>query len=295
MKFIPNGLSSKIGRQILVTQKHSPTILFVGGVVGVVASTVLACRATLKLDEILEKSHGKIELAKTLKDDDYSDSDSRRDIAITYTKNVVTIGRLYAPAVLVGTLSIAALTGSHRILTNRNAALTVAYTTLQTGFDEYRKRVVDDLGEDKDYEYRYGTETREIKNEKTGKLEKVTKVSPHGASIHARYFDRKNSSWRPTYDYNLFFLQSQQKYANDKLLSQGHFTLNDAYDALGMERSVDGFLIGWLKTKDGDNVIDFGYELNCSNSPEFRDSRTSWDGAILLDFNVDEGTIYDKI
>jgi Family of unknown function (DUF6353) len=301
MKFVPKAVSLKIGRQILVSQKNSPTILFVGGVVGVVATTVLACRATLKLEDILEDSKKKLELSHTYKDDisiEYAEQDRRKDVALIYVKNVGSIVRIYGPSIAIGTLSIAALTGSHRILTNRNAALTVALTTLQTGFDEYRRRVVDELGPEKDQEFRYGTEVRKIKNEETGKLETITKAAIDGASVHARYFDSKCASWKSVYDYNLFFLESQQQYANDLLLRRGHVTLNDVYDSLGMERSVDGFLIGWLYRDDGDNVIDFGYELNSSNLPsaeEYRNFRTRWDGAILLDFNVDPGTIYDKI
>ena len=39
-----------------VVQKHSPEILAGVGVVGVVASTVMACKATMKLNDILEES-----------------------------------------------------------------------------------------------------------------------------------------------------------------------------------------------------------------------------------------------
>ena len=56
--YIPNKISTKIGRQILLGRKNSPTILFAAGVVGVVATTVMASRATLKLEDVLEKARG---------------------------------------------------------------------------------------------------------------------------------------------------------------------------------------------------------------------------------------------
>lgn len=39
----------------LKVRKASPEILIVAGAVGVVASAVMACKATLKLDEVLEE------------------------------------------------------------------------------------------------------------------------------------------------------------------------------------------------------------------------------------------------
>jgi Family of unknown function (DUF6353) len=292
MKYIPNAVSLKIARSMLIGQKHSPTILFVGGVVGVVAGTILACRATLKLEEILEKSHGQIELAKTLEDEDYSKEDSQRDVAIVYVKNVVTVAKLYAPAIIVGTVSIAALTGSHRILTNRNAALTAAYAALEKGFSEYRKRVVDKYGEDEDRELRYGTELVQVKNETTGKTKELMRVGPEGHSIYARFFDEACPSWDPNPEYNLFFLKSQQNYANDRLHAHGHIFLNEVYDKLGIERSRAGQSVGWIKNKGvGDSYVDFG--IFDGTKPGSRDFVNGREGRILLDFNVT--TILDKI
>ena len=56
MKLVPDALAMKLARNALVAQKNSPGVLFGVGVVGMVGSTVLACRATLKMDEVLEES-----------------------------------------------------------------------------------------------------------------------------------------------------------------------------------------------------------------------------------------------
>lgn len=294
MKLIPNSVSAKVGRQILLTQKHSPTILFAGGVVGVVAATVLACRATLKLDEVLQETQNGLEIANTLERKYYSETDRKKDIAYIYVRSAVGVVKLYGPAVVVGSLSIAALTGSHNILSKRNAALTAAYAALEKGFADYRRRVVAELGEDKDREFRYSKEERDIVTEtdKGPKVDTEIRCAADGASIYARFFDQLLPSWSPTPEYNRFFLQCQQNYMNDMLRARGHVFLNEVYDCLGLERTKAGSVVGWVISKEGDNVVDFG--IFNGNDPLIRDFVNGREGAILLDFNVD-GVIYDKI
>ena len=203
------------------------------------------------------------------------------------------IVKLYIPAVIVGGLSIAALTKSHNILTRRNVALTAAYSALEKGFDEYRARVVEKYGEDEDRNLRYGTEQVEIVDEK-GKKKLVTRVGPGEPSVYARFFDNGSTSWNKEPEYNLIFLKCQQNYANDLLHSRGHVFLNEVYDMCGIPRSKAGAVVGWLLSKNGetDNWINFGvFDGRTEIARDFVNGR---EGAILLDFNVD-GVIYDKI
>ncbi len=294
MKLVPNAISSKVARQILVGQKHSPTMLFAGGVVGVVATTVLACRATLKLEEVLEYAHTNLETARTLNHVEYSEEDRTKDVAYIRIRSAVAITKLYGPAVIVGTLSIAVLTGSHNILSKRNAALTAAYAAIDKGFTDYRRRVVAEFGEDKDRELRYSSEKHEIMEEtKQGpKVSTVTRVGPGSPSVYARFFDEYSRSWEKTPEYNLLFLRCQQNHANDRFHARGHIFLNEVYDSLGIDRSQAGSVVGWVVSKEGDNFIDFGI-FNGDNQAS-RDFVNGREGSILLDFNVD-GVIYDKI
>lgn len=291
LSVVKDAVTSKVGRQILVGQKHSPTILFVGGVVGVVATTVLACRATLKLEEILDEAQEAHEKAQTLEHVRYSEKDRRRDHAYIYVRTAAKVAKLYAPAIGVGVVSVGALTGSHVIISRRNVALTAAYSALEKGFEQYRKRVIDDVGEEKDREYRYGLETREVLEE-TAKGPRIKNIKmPKDASIYARFFDETSTLWSKDPMYNQFFLQCQQNYANDKLRARGHVFLNEVYDSLGLERSPEGAVVGWLKG-NGDGFIDFGiFEGDSWSATRFVNGE---ERSIFLDFNVD-GTIWDKI
>jgi hypothetical protein len=292
MRFASGAVATKIARRALVLEKNSPSLLFGAGVVGVVGSTVLACRATLKMQDVLEETQEKLNTAKTLQHDDYSEKDRQRDVAIIHVQAGAKILRLYGPSILVGGASIAALTRSHNILNERNAALTAAYAALDKGFREYRGRVVEKYGEDQDREFRHGSKEVEIMED--GKKKTVTRVGDDDPSVYARFFDPFSASWSKEPEYNLVFLQCQQSYANDLLLARGHVFLNEVYDLLGIPRSKAGSIVGWIVTPDNtsDNHIDFGiWRGTDRNAIDFVNGR---EGSILLDFNVD-GVIYDKI
>lgn len=296
-KALTTAVLDKFGRQILTVQKHSPVLLFGVGVVGVVTGVVLASRATLKLEEVLEKTQGDLEVAKTIESLDYSDSDRQKDLVLLYIKAGVDIAKLYAPAIAVLGVSIAALTGSHVILTRRNTALVAAYAALDKGFKEYRKRVIDKVGEDKERELHYGVEAREVSEvapDGTVSKRNVRTYDPNGYSQYARVFDQNNANFEKTPEYNLVFLRAQQNYANERLRARGHLFLNEVYESLGMDQSRAGAVVGWIlsKDKDADNFVDFG--IFDAKKPGARDFVNGREGAIFLDFNVD-GVMFDKL
>jgi hypothetical protein len=294
MKFVPEVIGRHVARSSLHLQKASPQLLFGAGIVGMVGSTVLACRATLKMDEVLDDAKGKLGTAKSLQHREYSEKDRSRDVSLIYFQSGVKIARLYAPAIIVGGVSIYLLRTSNGILTKRNVALTAAYGALEKGFNEYRARVVDKYGEDEDRNFRYGTRKVEVTDPKTQKTKTVTRVGTDDPSIYARFFDLHSSSWNKEPEYNLIFLKCQQNYANDLLRSRGHVFLNEVYDMCGIPRSKAGAVVGWLLSAEGetDNFINFG--VFDGQSDAARDFVNGQEGAILLDFNVD-GVIYDKL
>ena len=293
MNLIPQAISRGVARQGLMAQKNSPTLLFGAGVAGMITSTVLACRATLKVDEILQETQQELEKVNGAKlmHRAYAEEHHRRDVTVIYTRSIVKIGRLYTPSVAVGVISVACLTKSHQILEERNLALAAAYAAVDKAFIEYRSRVVDKYGEDQDREFRYAIEEVELVDER-GKVETVRRVNTDVApSMYARFFDEYSGVWSKDPEYNLVFLQCQQKYANDMLRARGHLFLNEVYDTLGLSRTKAGSVVGWIMSLNGDNHVDFGIFDNNQNARDFVNGR---EGAILLDFNVD-GVIFDKI
>lgn len=294
MNLIPMAFS----KNALQLQKASPQVLLGAGIVGMVGATVLACRATLKMEEVLDEA--KVKLEKTNKalvehSEEYSDKDRQRDVTLIYFQTGVKITKHYAPAIILGGLSLAAIIGSNRILAGRVVALTAAYGTLEEAFSRYRNRVIEKYGEDQDRDFRYGTREVEIVDpEDARKKKKITQVALGEPSGYAKFFDESSTSWRRDPELNLFFLHSHQKYANDQLHSRGHVFLNEVYDMLGLERTQAGSVVGWIKSDDGstDNHVSFG--VFDGKTDQARDFVNGYEGAILLDFNVD-GIIWDKI
>ena len=138
---IKEAVTSRAGRKLLTAKKNSPTIFFVAGTVGMVGATVLACRATLRLEEVLEEGEQLEELADSVleESDVYDIEDRQRDSVKIKLRTAGRVAKLYAPAVAVGVVSIGALTGSHVTLKRRNAAVMAAYAALDRGFNEYRQ------------------------------------------------------------------------------------------------------------------------------------------------------------
>lgn len=301
-RFIPKVVSRNAGRTALVASKHSPTLLFAAGVVGVVGTAVLASKATLRLEDVLEEHNANKEKAKQALDlnlDNYTTRDYNKDLTILYIRVATNVVKLYGPTILLGAATVAALAGSHNILSRRNAGLTAAYAALDKGFSDYRKRVSDEFGEDKERELRYSTRDHAVVEETTNKDGKTSskakntkRVGPHGASIYAKFFDEYTKNWKTDPQMNLFFIKCQQTYANDMLRARGHVFLNEVYDMLGFERTKAGQVVGWVLSPEGDNYIDFG--VFDGDSERARAFVNGHEGSILLDFNVD-GLVYDKI
>ena len=302
-----NRTFGKVGFKL---KKHSPEILAVTGTIGVVTSAVMACRATTKLSAILENKKNTVDVIneavdhpELLEGHEYTEADAKNDLQITYAQTALEVVKLYAPSVILGTLSITAMLTSNNILRKRNIALAAAYTAVDKGFKEYRSRVVERFGEEIDRELRYNLKSKEIEekviDEKTGKEKTVKKTvnvtDPTQYSVYARFYDDGCTGWTKNPEDNLYFLKCQENYANDILKTRGHLFLNEVYDMLGIPRTQAGQIVGWVydeKNPVGDNFVDFGI-FDLYNERK-RDFVNGYERTILLDFNVD-GEIFKTL
>ena len=301
-----NALVEKASRTFckagLKFKKHSPEILVVGGVVGLVTSGVMACKATTKLSAILDDSKEQIELFDKVAanpemvKEEYTVEDAEKDKKIVKVQTAVKVAKLYAPSIAVGVVSIGAIFASNNIMRKRNVALGAAYATVDRAFKDYRNRVVDRFGEELDKELRYNLKTKEVKEtieDENGKKKTVKRnikyMDSAMPSEFAVIYDDGCAGWTKDPEDNKFFLIQQQRYANERLKRRGYLSLNEVYELLGFPSTKAGQVVGWLyDCKDpnykGDNFVDFGlYNVDCEPN---RDFVNGYERNIILDFNV---------
>lgn len=305
MKFVPDAVVRAAAGQVMLARKNSPSLLFGAGVISMVGSTVLACRATLKLESVLdsvERDKAQAHLAKekvesgAVKGVTYTEAEMEHDLKVISIQGITKVVKLYAPPVILGGIGILCLTKSHSILKERNLALSAAYVAVDKAFRTYRERVIDRYGEEVDRELRYDFEEIDVVDDETGKIVSTYQVTGAPGSVYSRWFDNTNPNWNgpPQDTYNWVFLRSTQNWANDMLRRRGYLVLNEVYGLLGLPHSTAGAVVGWVFDKNntnGDNYVDFGCWDQEDNPMEMFNGR---EGSILLDFNVD-GEIWQLI
>lgn len=306
---IMNGLNRTFHRTGLKLKKHSPEILVGLGLVGTVASAVMACKATLKVNEItdeakvnIDKIHIALDKGVTEAGEEYTEEDSKKDLTITYIQTGVKLAKNYAPAIALGSLSVASILTGHNMLRKRYIATAAAYTLIDKSFKDYRGRVIERFGKELDQELRYNIKAKEVEEievDEKGKEKVVKKMvreaDPNAISDYAFFFCEGCHGWSKDPEFNLMFLKRQQAYANDLLKSRGHLFLNELRDMLGLGRTQAGNVVGWIydeKNPNGDNYVDLG--LMNQDDERTRAFVNGWERNFLIDPNVD-GNILELI
>lgn len=296
-----NGLNRTFKRIGFTLKQHSPEILVVGGVVGVVASGVMACKATVKALPVIEESKRKLDIlheameAPEALPENVTVQDCKDDTVKVLAHTTIDLAKLYLPSFAVGVVSITAILAGHNITRKRNVALAAAYAGVDRAFKDYRGRVIERFGEDLDRELRFNIKEKEIEEtvvNEDGTESTVTKtvqvVEDYDNSDYAKFFDAASRNWTKNAEFNLKFLKKCQAMANDKLKADGYLYLNDVYKMLDIDTTEAGKVVGWVYDEEnpiGDNFVDFGiYNLYKEANRAFVNG---YEPVILLDFNVD--------
>ena len=276
------------GRAGLVLSKHAPTILTAAGTAGFIGTTILASKATLKVEEtVAEETALLVKVHEAQEAGKLSDKDATHDKVVLYSRMTTKLAKLYAPAIVLGVASIASLATGHGIMLKRNASLAAAYAAVDQAFKTYKKKVESKFGKDAVLEALSSVATEDLtKDEMTVEsVAAVNDVSPYGV-----IFDDTNVNWSADEDLAMLHLKCQQQYANDILQTRGHIFLNEVYKMLGFPHTPAGAVTGWVKG-NGDDFVDFNiFDGMFEGEDQNGRTVTKW----ALDFNVD-GVMYDKI
>lgn len=281
----PRFMTRPAGSAKLLIGNKGPTILTYAGVAGFIATTALTIKATVKASDELPKIAHDFEVGRDGEGLDETNHEKTQRLVKVYGEAGLKVARIYGPTIVVGSASVACVLAGHGIMLKRQAGLVAAYTALDAGYRAYRGRVVERLGKDEELQLYRGVKTKEVYDDETGQVCEIVDPANIPPSPYARFFDESSRNWTKTAEYNLLFLRSQQDWANDRLRAYGYVFLNEVYEALGLERSQAGQIVGWKQNGNGDGFVDFGlYAIGDEGDRAFVNLI---EPVVLLDFNVD--------
>lgn len=300
------------GNSGLFLKAHTPEILVGSGVVGFVVTVVQACKATTKAHDILET-----------KEDALADNDAAlKDEIISqkvYDENARIINRnarwmlikAYTPMATGMAVSVILVLGGYRMINGRLVKTAAAYKILEDGFGRYRENVRDEFGEETDWRMLNSIRperleaanaereaNREIEADKKRKRKNYEKRRTAHQEVYSKFFDQYSDRWRRSWTPEQVweYLRQKQREANDMLNIRKHIFLNEVYDLLGLDRTEEGAVVGWILTKSNPNSkVDFGLEdMPEEERRKFLSAERNEDIKIWLHFNPD-GLIYNLI
>lgn len=283
--------------------KHAPTILSVTASAGVIATGYLAWKAGTRFEDVEGRDWDRrkecLRNADIIPDEDVPKIERKNRILF-----ILDTVRTVAPAAIVGAATITMIYFSNSISKKRLAAMGAAYATLQTAFDGYKRTMVEALGKEsvekilKPKLPNDGKSAEEIllsdNKSDAAYVSDAVVNSIKALSPYARIIAEESSTcWDPNEDYTSQNLAAVQLWANRRLERKGHLFLNEVFDQLGLSRTREGAVVGWLKNGEGDNYVSFGdFDASIYRVPS--DDYTRVDSNFIVDFNVD-GVIWDKI
>lgn len=312
LKEIGRGMLGKIQIGLM---KNAPDIKFFGGLGCVGVGTVMACSATMHLNDILEEHQAFLQEVRDAKNNmSGADLEAHRKefdalVAKRYFKTFKDIGKLYALPVAIELLGAASLVSSRNEYKERNAELAAAVAAIGTHFKDYRANVREQLGEEAEKDIFHNIKTKEVETVVTDENgeQKTVKESLRTFEKPASYtfmFDAGCEYWVPDPVRNAAYLHSMQELANQRIRERARGNggraymfvsevLGDMFPRVSLPKWT--YICGWIydeKNPVGDNYIDFGV-FHSDLEPTKRFVK-GLEANVLLDFNCD-GVIYDLI
>ena len=197
--------------------RNSPAILTGLGCAGVLTTAILTGRATLRASEILKME--------------------APDEQLPATEIVKLTWKVFIPPVLVGASSIACIIGANTINTHRNAALAALYSLSETAFREYKEKVVEEIGRNKELKVRDSIAQDRVTTNPVG--DRTIIFTGNGEvlcydALCDRYF--KSSAEK---------IRQQVLELNEDLRNDMWLDLNDLYYAIGLPSTKLGNQVGF--------------------------------------------------
>lgn len=231
-----SNISKYLGLMKVEFDKHSPAILTGLGITGMATAIIFSAMATPKALKAVDEKKKELKKEK-----------------LNVKETVGATWRYYVPSAITFTASTACLIGANSVNTRRNAALAAAYSLSETALVEYKDKVKEVIGENKEKDIRASIERDRVNADKPGTVTQVEFVGSGDQlfkeSISGRYF----RSTREKVNKAELELQRTMLPTDPFDTTGGYVTMDDVYIALGLPTTGDD-RVWYLK----DGYIDFG-------------------------------------
>lgn len=224
---------------------NSPLILTGIGVAGTLSTALLTGKATFKAAEILEEERKERNQSVGF--------GIRNDVDFPIREQIRAVWPLYIPAAGTAALTITCIIVANRIGTRRAAAIAAAYTVSEKAFEEYREKIIEKLGANKERAARDELSQDRMDRNPASKNEVV--ITGGGdvlcyETYTGRYF---RSSMED--------IKKAQNDLNYRIINSTYASLNDFYDLLGLDHVSIGEEVGW----SSDKLLDIYYSTTISD------------------------------
>ena len=253
------GLMHAVTGVVSSMQKHSPEILLGIGIAGMVTTAVLAAKATPKATKLVEEEIERQNDILVAEADESDDVEVELVEKLPFKETFKVSWKAYIPAVVIGTISIACLIGSNSMHSKQKAVLATAYKLSEAALLEYKGKVIETIGEEKEKVIREKIIQEKIdKDPVSSKQVIITKAGDTLCydAISGRYFKS-----------DLNKIESAVNELNRRMLSDMYVSLNDFYDELGLGMTDLGDGLGWNLHREGFIEPDYSSHVTDEGSP----------------------------
>lgn len=230
--------------------KNSPTILTGLAVGGVLTTVIFAVQATPTALTLINDREQELT--------DMQPGVYHRPVLLTKVEVAKLTWKLYLPAASMGLATIACIIGANSINHKRNAALATVYGLTETAFREYKEKVVETVGKNKEIKIRDEISADKVKSNPPGKNEVIFTGKGEVLcydSMSGRYFNSDIEQIRRVVNK-----------INKEFMLDMWVSLNDFYYELGLATTKMGDQIGWDLDK-GLIEISFSSQLTEDDKP----------------------------
>ncbi|SRR6266540_517707 len=215
---------------------RSPMILTAIGVTGTITTAVLTGRATLKARLLLQNV------------DPIYDPHNPHD-AFTAKEQFLCVWKVYVPPVAVGALTVASIISANQIGTRRAAAMAAAYAVSEKAFVEYKEKVLEKIGENKERAIRDDIAQDQV-NKNPITSQEIIITGGGGVLCYEPYTGRYFHS-------DMESLKKAQNDLNYQVLNNYYASLSDFYDLVGLPRTEMSDEVGW----NSDDILELAFSV----------------------------------